>query len=86
MIKRNRIIFLISITFVLNISINGQNLATTVHNLSASGPGSVKATSETELCIFCHTPHNSNPRAPLWNKSDPGVSYTLYNSSQQEQD
>ncbi len=84
MIKKNRIIILLSTLFFLNTSVSGQNLAGTVHNLSTSGPGSVKATTETELCIFCHTPHNSNPRAPLWNKSDPGVSYTLYNSSTSE--
>jgi predicted CXXCH cytochrome family protein len=84
MTNKIRIIFFVATFFVFNISISGQNLATTVHNLSASGPGSVKASSETELCIFCHTPHNSSPRAPLWNKSDPGVSYTLYNSSSAE--
>ncbi|MDH4234944.1 MAG: hypothetical protein OEV15_07405, partial [Gallionella sp.] len=25
----------------------------TNHNLSASGPGTVKATSETQICVFC---------------------------------
>ncbi len=52
-----------------------------MHNLSAGGPGTVKATSESEVCIFCHTPHASRPVAPLWNKDDPGSTYTLYSSS-----
>ena len=39
----------------------------TKHNLSVSGPGPSQATSETEICIFCHTPHNASPGAPLWN-------------------
>jgi len=39
----------------------------TKHNLSITGPGDVKAVSETEICIFCHTPHNSSPAQPLWN-------------------
>ena len=39
----------------------------TKHNLSASGPGTVKATSEEQVCIFCHTPHNAFPATPLWN-------------------
>lgn len=39
----------------------------TKHNLSVSGPGPSQATSETEVCIFCHTPHNASPGAPLWN-------------------
>jgi predicted CXXCH cytochrome family protein len=58
-----------------------QSVVNTVHNLSVSGPGSIKATSETEVCVFCHTPHNSNPSGPLWNRSDPGATYVLYNSS-----
>ena len=57
-------------------------VANTKHNLSVSGPGGVKAASETQICIFCHTPHNSSPKAPLWNRSDPGGnSYTPYTSS-----
>jgi predicted CXXCH cytochrome family protein len=39
----------------------------TKHNLSVSGPGVVTAVSETQICIFCHTPHNAYPVAPLWN-------------------
>jgi predicted CXXCH cytochrome family protein len=58
-----------------------QSIVSTVHNLSVSGPGSVKATSESEICIFCHTPHNGRPDRPLWNRNDPGLTYTLYNSS-----
>ncbi len=58
-----------------------QSIITTKHNLSATGPGTIKATSESEVCIFCHTPHNSTPRAPLWNKNAGGATYTLYNSS-----
>ncbi|MFH1321652.1 MAG: cytochrome c3 family protein [Bacteroidota bacterium] len=61
--------------------VNSQSIVTTVHNLSISGTGGIKATSEAEICIFCHTPHNSRPVAPLWNRNDPGSSYTLYNSS-----
>lgn len=61
--------------------IYSQSIVTSVHNLSASGPGSVIASSESEVCIFCHTPHHSSPMGPLWNRSDPGIVYTLYNSS-----
>ncbi len=58
-----------------------QSIVNTVHNLSASGPGTIKAGTETEICIFCHTPHNSSPRKPLWNKESPGFNYTPYSSS-----
>ncbi|MGD0542609.1 MAG: cytochrome c3 family protein [Tepidisphaeraceae bacterium] len=51
------------------------------HNLSASGPGKIKATSEQEVCIFCHTPHNAAPVQPLWNRDLPVNAYKVYSSS-----
>lgn len=52
------------------------------HNLSASGPGSVKATGEPEVCVFCHIPHNASPDCrPLWNRSAPVAAYTVYAST-----
>lgn len=42
-------------------------IETTKHNLSVSGRGLVKAVAETQICIFCHTPHNASPSSPLWN-------------------
>lgn len=52
----------------------------TPHNLSSGGPGQVRATSENEVCIFCHAPHNSSPVRPLWNRAMPTESYTIYTS------
>ena len=54
---------------------------TTKHNLSVSGPGAVRANVESKVCIFCHTPHQAAPSSPLWNREEPGVSYTPYSSS-----
>ena len=54
------------------------------HNLSLSGPGLIKSSTEDRVCIFCHTPHNANPLTPLWNKKiDPAhyTSYDMYSSS-----
>ncbi|MFA5241203.1 MAG: cytochrome c3 family protein [Sulfuricella sp.] len=56
-------------------------IATTKHNLSASGTGTYKATSETQLCVFCHTPHNANPAVPLWNHKLSAEIYTPYSSN-----
>lgn len=39
----------------------------TKHNLSVKGPGTIKAVRETDICVFCHTPHNASPAYPLWN-------------------
>ena len=67
----------------MSISANAQSqhIVNTKHNLSVSGPGTIKATTETEICKFCHTPHNATTAVPLWNRSAPSTVYTLYTSS-----
>lgn len=57
------------------------DIASTRHNLSVSGPGTLRASAETQICIFCHAPHNATPSAPLWNRRDPGSNYLPYSSS-----
>lgn len=60
----------------------GDGIVDTSHNLSVSGPGPVNATTETQVCVFCHTPHDSNPAGPLWNHQlSSGVTYVKYTSS-----
>ncbi len=59
-----------------------QTILNSKHNLSISGlPGGVISSTETEVCIFCHTPHNSNAQAPLWNRNSSTVVYTLYDKT-----
>ena len=58
----------------------GQGMLSSKHNLSVSGPGPVRALSETQVCVFCHTPHNANPTAPLWNRQLSGQTYSPYAS------
>ena len=53
----------------------------TVHNLSASGLGQVRAVSESQVCVFCHAPHNTKGVVPLWNRELPTSSYGIYQSS-----
>ena len=59
------------------------DIANTPHNLSVDGPGTVRATSETQVCVFCHTPHGAtnSPGAPLWNRALSAATYTPYSSS-----
>ena len=59
------------------------DIRNTKHNLSATGPGPLKAVSETQVCVFCHTPHGAQniPAAPLWNRNLSGATYTPYTSS-----
>ncbi len=56
-------------------------VARTVHNLTPTGPGTLKETQPTGLCVFCHTPHNASPTRALWNRALPGVTYQLYAST-----
>ena len=57
-------------------------IVNTKHNLSTSSTATIKATDgEQEICIFCHTPHNANPIAPLWNRNSNGNFYTPYDST-----
>ncbi len=53
----------------------------TKHNLSVSGPGTVKADQESRLCIFCHTPHHASvTQGILWNREDSTATYIPYDS------
>jgi predicted CXXCH cytochrome family protein len=51
------------------------------HDLSAAGPGDIRAVTETEVCMFCHTPHRGTGENPLWNHSLSTTTYKLYESS-----
>lgn len=62
-------------------SLRAASIVGSAHNLSASGPGTIKAATESEICIFCHTPHNSSREAPLWNRFSSGSTYTPYTST-----
>ena len=51
------------------------------HDLSVGGGATSKATSETQPCVFCHTPHSATPARQLWNHAASGQLYTTYGSS-----
>lgn len=67
------------------------------HNLSAKGWNAGTLTDNTNLyravndpinnpggqqiCIFCHTPHNSMPQGPLWNRKDTTQTFARYTST-----
>lgn len=56
------------------------SVALTPHNLSVSGPGAIRATAETEICVFCHTSHSGNASEPLWNRELPSGPFIPYAS------
>ncbi len=53
------------------------HVASTVHNLSASGPGAIRALGESEVCKFCHIPHNAVVPVPLWGHALSEARYTM---------
>jgi len=56
---------------------NAGTIVGTAHDLSANGY------SGGEICVVCHTPHNSDTtiaEAPLWNHAITGVTFSMYSS------
>ena len=63
---------------VLDVSATRHNFGST----SSFGEGYYKATTEDEVCIYCHTPHGGTLNTPLWNRSIPvGTGFTHYTST-----
>lgn len=80
--KTNIFILLTVLLLSYGATSHGASILFSKHNLSTSGPGEVKSTTESRVCVFCHTPHNAHRDIPyLWNRSDQTTNYTPYQSS-----
>lgn len=56
------------------------------HNLGSTGKGNLSGTNvgttETEICVYCHTPHNAVPGQKfLWNRNGTTNTFYLYTGS-----
>ena len=95
---RNKLRLCVGLACILGASIalaaKVPDIRATRHNLSAETPGtptrtgtvpsrSVSATSEKQVCVFCHTPHLAQPTnlAPLWNRTFSTSTYITYKST-----
>ncbi len=57
------------------------DISGSVHDFSATGGGPVAIPGETQLCNFCHTPHNAlSTEAPLWNHAETSAVFQSYES------
>ena len=57
-------------------------IATTKHNLGSGSSAAIKSGNQSQICVFCHTPHNAIQSVPLWNRSyTPASAFQLYTSS-----
>ncbi|MDQ7007246.1 MAG: cytochrome c3 family protein [Acidobacteriota bacterium] len=78
---------LISLVLVAGVTWVGaqSSVVDTKHNLSSTaGADQItdKSTNEDQICVFCHTPHQASPAAPLWNHTQSSTaSYGVYTSS-----
>lgn len=52
------------------------------HDFSTSGPvnSNYKSVTQTQVCIYCHAPHNTSSTTLLWNHASLAATYTLYTS------
>lgn len=74
------------LVFMPAMTVSYAGIASTKHNLSTSGQGTVKAESEERICVFCHTPHNAmtdlgGVGVPLWNHTLSSATYQLFSSA-----
>ena len=77
------LLLIISFIFAYYLLVSQQQyVQNTKHNLAYNTTNTYRASSEDEICIFCHTPHSAT-KVPLWNRNDPTQTqtYTLYTSS-----
>ena len=71
-------VIVVAVSFSLAQSVVGSK-----HDLSTGGGITNKSTTESQVCIFCHTPHQKTVTAtPLWNKTlSATATYGTYTSS-----
>lgn len=75
--------FLLALLVTLSGGALAAGVADTKHNLSTTGTGTIKSTDQTEICVFCHTPHDAikNDNIPLWNHTlSTTATYGVYTS------
>ena len=69
-------VLLMLMASVANGQTAGSGIANTAHDLRIWTFGS-----DSQICIMCHAPHNTNTQGPLWNRAVNSTIYTLYASS-----
>lgn len=78
---RSKLPVLLALGGLMAGSMQAESILNSKHNLSVSGPGPIRAVTESEVCLFCHTPHNAEPDTPLWNHAASAATYQPYSSS-----
>jgi len=57
----------------------GASIVGSKHDLNGGTWGGAGAGSSTQICVYCHAPHNAAKSLPLWNRTNPdGSLFKLY--------
>ena len=80
---RRTILSALALTAIVSMSAMAQTIVGSKHDLSTGGGITNKSTTQAQVCIFCHTPHQTTVTAkPLWNHTLSSVaSYGVYSST-----
>ena len=65
------------VAMLLAPSASWATVAGTKHNFGLLSAAGVKSADSSEICVFCHTPHNADPQAPLWNRAMSNANYRM---------
>jgi len=76
-----RTVSCLSVLLVPAVVLGDDSVVNSPHDLSVQSIGPVRAVQETEVCVFCHAPHNAAPQTPLWNRHTSRTYYRIYQSS-----
>jgi len=62
-----------------SVAFAGKTIVNSKHDLSSTSPGpSGTPGTTTQICIYCHAPHNARVSYPLWNRIQPTSTFRLY--------
>ena len=79
------VVLMVACGLLMGSTAMASSIVGSVHDLSTGGSGTWKdAAGNTEVCVFCHTPHSANTakKEPLWNRSLSGTAInSVYNTS-----
>lgn len=81
-IKMKKILLTASL-LALSAGVSFAGITNTKHDLSKNSTAAIRSGNQSQICVFCHTPHNAIQNVPLWNRSGASAAsaYRLYTSS-----
>ena len=81
--RKSGIILVAVVALVMVVSLSwAASIVTSKHDMSTGGGSSTYGGGTSQVCIFCHTPHNAlSTIVPLWNHTTTTQTFAMYTSS-----